>query len=56
MNCVVYETMYGNCCIVDKDDLKKRVAFDLDMQEYIPIEMVDVDNMISENIEDYETR
>lgn len=35
----VYETIYGNAAVVyDEDD---ETAFDLDMAEEIPIEMVD---------------
>ncbi len=40
----VYETDYGNCCEYEGGD----TAFDLDMQEDIPVEMVDFSKFIRE--------
>lgn len=40
----VYETIYGNAAEVYNSDDEQ--AYDLDMGEYIPIEMVDQDKFI----------
>lgn len=41
----VYETEYGNACEYEKGS---EIAFDIDMQEEIPTEMVNFDSFIRE--------
>ena len=48
----VYETVYGNGCIYDKDE-SEDTAYDMDMAETIPVEMVDFSQLISEDIHNY---
>lgn len=42
----VYLTDYGNAAEVDPDNYGPYYAFDLDMQEEIPIELVDLTQFI----------
>jgi hypothetical protein len=44
----VYETDYGNACEYDPDEYGDNNAWDLDMGELIPIEMVDFSKFIRE--------
>jgi hypothetical protein len=42
----IYETHYGNAARVTKSLIKRELAFDLDMQEYIPLSEVDATKYI----------
>jgi len=42
----IYETEYGNAAEVDPDEYGPDHAFDLDMRELIPIEVVDLTKWI----------
>jgi len=43
----VYETIYGNACKYFEDDAD---AYDIDMAEYIPLEMVDFTRLIKDDL------
>ncbi len=43
----IYETIYGNGCIFEEGSL---IAWDIDMGEEIPVEMVDFSKFIREEL------
>lgn len=49
----VYKTFFGNVCIVEEVGENKFTAYDIDMGEKIPLEFVEWNEKISDDIEDY---
>jgi hypothetical protein len=45
----IYETDYGNTAFVNAADVKQ--AWDLDMKEWVPIELVDLDKFLRDPVD-----
>ena len=43
-----YDTIYGNGCEYDPEEYGEDFAYDLDMREIIPVEMVDFETRAEE--------